>query len=42
MIAGGLLDEESIERATKEARAWYNTPDAFQRYPEVFAVGRVL
>jgi hypothetical protein len=41
MIAMGLLDEETLERAKEEARAWYNHPGAFQFWPEVFAAGRV-
>lgn len=42
MISMGLLDEETLEQATKEAHLWYSHPDAFQFYPEVFAAGRVL
>ena len=40
MISEGLLDEETLERAIEEARAWYKDPDAFQYWPEVFAAGR--
>ena len=40
MIAIGLLDQETLERATEEARAWYKDPGAFQFWPEVFAAGR--
>jgi hypothetical protein len=40
MIAMGLLDEETIERATDEARAWYKDPGAFQFWLEIFAAGR--
>jgi ubiquinone/menaquinone biosynthesis C-methylase UbiE len=40
MISEGLLDEETLERATDEARAWYKDPDAFQFFPEVFAAAR--
>lgn len=36
-----LVDEETIERAKEEVRAWYNEPGAFQFFPEVFAAGRV-
>ena len=41
MISEGLLDEETLEKATDEARAWYKDPDAFQYWPEVFAAARV-
>ncbi len=41
MIAMGLLDEETLERAKEEARAWYKDPSAFRFWPEVFAAGRV-
>jgi hypothetical protein len=40
MIAIGLLDEETHERAIEEARAFYNDPGAFMFWPEVFAAGR--
>ena len=42
MIAMGLLDEETVERAKEEARAWYDDPGALQFWPEIFAAGRVL
>ena len=42
MIAGGLLDEVTLERATEEARAWYQDPGAFRFFPEFFAVGRAV
>jgi ubiquinone/menaquinone biosynthesis C-methylase UbiE len=41
MIAMGLLDEETLERAKEEVHAWYKDPSAFQYQPEVFAAGRV-
>lgn len=41
MIAMGLLDEETVERAKEEAQAWYKDPGAFQFWPEIFAAGRV-
>ncbi len=41
MIAMGLLDEETLERAVEEARAWYKDPGAFMFWPQVFATGRV-
>ena len=41
MIAIGLLDEKTLERAREEARAWHKDPGAFQIWPEVFAAGRV-
>jgi len=41
MIAIGLLDEETLERAREEARAWHKDPGAFMFWPEVFAAGRV-
>ncbi len=41
MIAMGLLDEETLEGAKEEVRAWYKDPAAFQFWPEVFAAGRV-
>ena len=40
IIAGGFLDEETLKRATEEARAWYKDPGAFRFLPEFFAVGR--
>lgn len=42
MIADGLLDEETLEHATEEARAWYQDPGAFRFFPEFFAVGKVV
>ena len=42
LIAGGLLDEETLKRATEEARAWYKDPGAFRFFPEFFAVGRAV
>jgi hypothetical protein len=41
MISMGLLDEETLEGAKEEARAWYKDPGAFQFWPLVFAAGRV-
>lgn len=41
MIAMGLLNEETLEGALLEARAWYKDPGAFQFWPEVFAAGKV-
>ena len=41
MDAMGLLDEETLQWAMEEARAWYKDPNAFQFYLEVFAAGRV-
>jgi ubiquinone/menaquinone biosynthesis C-methylase UbiE len=41
MIAMGLLDEATLERAKQEARAWYKDPGAFEFWPEIFAAGRV-
>lgn len=42
IIASGLLDEETLKRATEEARAWYKDPGAFRFFPEFFAAGRVM
>lgn len=42
VIAGGLLDEETLKRVTEEARAWYKDPGAFRFFPEFFAVGRAV
>ena len=41
MITVGFLDNETVERAKEEARAWYNHPGAFQFWPEIFVAGRV-
>jgi SAM-dependent methyltransferase len=41
MIALGLLNDETLERAIEEIRAWYNHPGAVHFQPEVFAAGRV-
>lgn len=41
MIARGLLNDETLERAIEEIRVWYNHPGAFHFQPEVFAAGRV-
>jgi ubiquinone/menaquinone biosynthesis C-methylase UbiE len=40
VIARGLLDEETLERAKDEARAWYENPGAFRFQPEIFAAGQ--
>jgi SAM-dependent methyltransferase len=40
MIAEGLLDEETLERAKEEARAWYQDPSAFNYWTLIFAAGR--
>jgi hypothetical protein len=39
-ITGGFLDEETLERAKVEARAWYQDPRAFNFCILVFAAGR--
>lgn len=41
MIDMGLLDQETLERAQEEALAFYNDPDAFQFWLEVFVIGCV-
>jgi ubiquinone/menaquinone biosynthesis C-methylase UbiE len=41
MIDAGLLDEETLERAKAEAQVFYDDPDAFQFWLEVFVIGRV-
>ena len=41
MIDMGFLNNETIERATAEAREFYSHPGAFQFWPEIFATGRV-
>ena len=42
IIARGLLDEETLKRATEEARAWYKNPGAFRFFPEFIVAGRVV
>jgi hypothetical protein len=41
MIAAGVLEQETIDRAMEEARAWYANPRAFHYWLLVFAAGRV-
>ncbi len=41
MIDAGLVDQETLERAKAEALTFYDDPDAFQFWLEVFAIGRV-
>jgi hypothetical protein len=41
MLAEGFLDTETLDRATEEARAWYDDPRAFNFWTLVFVSGKV-
>ncbi len=41
MIAERFIDEDLLQRATDEARAWYKDPRAFHFWVKVFAAGKV-
>lgn len=40
MIKKGLLDEQTLDSAEKEARQWYQNEDAFFFYPLIWVAGR--
>ena len=40
MIAEGLIDQETLDRAQEEAEAWYNDPQAFHYWVLVFVAGQ--
>ena len=40
MLSDGFIDQETLTKATEEARAWYENPGSFHFWATIFAAGR--
>jgi hypothetical protein len=41
MLAAGLLDDATVDRARQETKAWYNNPNRFYYWALLFVAGKV-